>query len=72
MKVGTNFKISALGFEPVLDVAFGISGEAEHEISLDLQLIYRLNSLMDLEVVYNHIIIKIKHVFIHMIAQQKK
>lgn len=49
MKVVADLQISALGFEPVLDVAFGISGEAEHEISLDLQLIDGLNSLVDLQ-----------------------
>lgn len=48
-QVVADLQISALRFEPVLDVAFGISGEAEHEISLDLQLIDGLNSLMDLQ-----------------------
>lgn len=43
-----NLKVSALGFEPVLDVALGISGETQHEIPLDLQLIDGLDGLMDL------------------------
>lgn len=50
-KAGADLQISALGFEPVLNVAFGISGEAEHEISLNLQLIDGLNSLMDLQII---------------------
>lgn len=44
-----NLEVSALGLEPVLDVAFGISGEAEHEVPLDLQLVDGLDGLMDLE-----------------------
>lgn len=43
-----NLEVSALGFEPVLDVAFGISGEAEHEVPLDLQLVDGLDGLVDL------------------------
>lgn len=43
-----NLEVSALGFEPVLDVAFGISGEAEHEVPLDLQLVDGLDRLVDL------------------------
>lgn len=43
-----NLKVSALGFEPVLDVALGISGETQHEVPLDLQLIDGLDGLMDL------------------------
>ena len=44
-----NLKVSALGFEPVLDVALWISGEAEHEVPLDLQLVDGLNGLVYLE-----------------------
>lgn len=44
-----NLQVSALGFEPILDVALGISGETEHEVPLDLQLVDGLNGLMDLK-----------------------
>lgn len=44
----SNLKVSALGFEPVLDVALGISGETEHEVPLDLKLVDGLNGLVDL------------------------
>ena len=44
-----NLQVSALGFQPVLDVALGISGEAEHEVPLDLQLVDGLDGLMDLK-----------------------
>lgn len=44
-----HLEVSALGFEPVLDVALWISGEAEHEVPLDLQLVDGLDGLMDLE-----------------------
>lgn len=46
---GSNLKVSALGFEPVLDVALGISGKTEHEVPLDLQLVDGLNGLVDLK-----------------------
>lgn len=52
-KAGADLQISALGFEPILDVAFGISGKAEHEISLNLQLIDGLDGLMDLWIIQN-------------------
>lgn len=43
-----NLEVSALGFQPVLDVALGISGETEHEVPLDLQLVDGLDGLVDL------------------------
>lgn len=48
-KAASNLKVSALGFEPVLDVALGISGETEHEVPLDLQLVDGLDGLVDLK-----------------------
>lgn len=44
----TNLEVAALGLEPVLDVALWISGEAEHEVPLDLQLVDGLDGLVDL------------------------
>lgn len=44
-----NLKVSALGFEPVLDVALGISRETKHEVPLDLQLVDGLDGLVDLK-----------------------
>lgn len=44
-----NLKVSALGFEPILDVALGISGETQHEVPLDLQLVDGLDGLVDLK-----------------------
>ena len=41
-------EVSALGLQPVLDVPLGVSGEAQHEVSLDLQLVDGLDGLMDL------------------------
>ena len=41
-------EVSALGLQPVLDVPLGVSGEAQHEVSLDLQLVNGLDGLMDL------------------------
>lgn len=44
----TNLEVSALGLEPVVDKALRISGKTQHELSLGLQLVDGLNSLMDL------------------------
>lgn len=44
-----NLEVSALGFQPVLDVALGIPGETEHEVPLDLQLVDGLDGLVDLK-----------------------
>lgn len=44
-----NLEVSALRFQPVLDVALGISGETEHEVPLDLQLVDGLDGLVDLK-----------------------
>lgn len=43
-----HLEISALRPEKILDVTFGVFGEAQHEISLYLQLVDGLNGLMDL------------------------
>lgn len=45
----SNLEVSALGFQPVLDVALGISGETEHKVPLDLQLVDGLDGLVDLK-----------------------
>lgn len=37
-----------MGTDPVLYVALGVPGEAEHEVSLNLQLVDGLNSFMNL------------------------
>lgn len=47
--MGSNLEVSALGFQPVLDVALGIPGETEHEVPLDLQLVDGLDGLVDLK-----------------------
>lgn len=47
-RAATNLEVAALGLEPVLDVALGISGEAEHEVPLNLQLVDGLDGLVDL------------------------
>lgn len=44
----TNLEVSALGLEPVVDEALRISGKTQHELSLGLQLVDGLDSLMDL------------------------
>jgi len=44
-----HLKIPVLRADPVLDVAFGVSGEAEHEIPLDLKLVDGLDSFMNLK-----------------------
>lgn len=44
----THLEVAALGLEPVLDVALRISGEAEHEVPLNLQLVDGLDGLVDL------------------------
>lgn len=41
-------EVSALRLQPVIDEALWVSGEAQHELSLGLQLIDGLNGLMDL------------------------
>ena len=41
-------EVSALGLQPVVDEALRVPGEAEHELSLGLQLVDGLNGLMDL------------------------
>lgn len=41
-------EVSALRLQPVIDEALWISGKAQHELSLGLQLIDGLNGLMDL------------------------
>lgn len=53
-----NLEVSALGFQPVLDVALGISGEAEHEVPLDLQLVDGLDGLVDLKNASAHMDLK--------------
>lgn len=49
--LGSNvyLQISALRLEPVLDEILGIIAEAQHEVSLSLQLVDVLNSLMYLQ-----------------------
>lgn len=42
-------EIPALWLQPVVDEALGVSGEAQHELSLGLQLVDRLYGLMDLQ-----------------------
>ena len=45
-----HLEVPALGAEEVLDVALGVSGEAQHEVPLDLELVDGLNRLVDLQV----------------------
>ena len=45
-----HLEVPTLGAEEVLDVALGVSGEAQHEVPLDLELVDGLNRLMDLQV----------------------
>lgn len=49
--VGSNvyLQISALRLEPVLDEVLRIIAEAQHEVSLSLQLVDVLNCLMNLQ-----------------------
>lgn len=47
-EVFCHLKVPVLRTDPVLDVALRISGETEHEVPLDLQLVYGLNGLMNL------------------------
>lgn len=42
-------QIPALGLEPVVDEALRISGKAQHELTLCLQLVDGLNCFMDLK-----------------------
>lgn len=49
-----HLQVSVLGAEPVLDVAFWIFGEAEHEVPLDLQLVNGLDGFMDLRKKYKY------------------
>lgn len=48
-KGGLYLEVSALGTEPFLDEVLGVGAKAKHEVSLGLQLVDGLNSLMDLE-----------------------
>lgn len=41
-------EVSTLGLEPVLNEVLRVVAEAQHEVSLGLQLVNRLNGLVDL------------------------
>lgn len=43
-------EVPALGLQPVIDKALRITGKAQHELPLSLQLIDGLDSLMNLKV----------------------
>lgn len=45
-----HLEVSALRLQPVVDEALGVSGEAEHELPLGLQLVDGLDGLMDLKI----------------------
>ena len=45
-----HLEVPTLGAEEVLDVALGVSGEAQHEVPLDLELVDGLNRLVDPQV----------------------
>lgn len=47
-KLSAYLEVSALRLEPVLDELLRVVTEAEHEVSLGLQLVDGFNSLMDL------------------------
>lgn len=49
-----HLQISILRAEPVLHVTFGVFGEAQHEVPLDLQLVDGLNGFMNLRATYTH------------------
>lgn len=46
--VGQYLEVSTLGLEPVLNEVLRVVAEAQHEVSLGLQLVNRLNGLVDL------------------------
>ena len=45
---GADLQVPALGLEPVLDEVLGVVAEAQHEVSLGLQLVDGLDGLVDL------------------------
>lgn len=44
----THLEVSALWLQPVIDKALRISGKAQHELSLGLELVNGLNGFMNL------------------------
>lgn len=48
--LSTYLQVPLLRPDPLLDEVLGIVAEAQHEVSLCLQLVNRLNGLMDLHV----------------------
>lgn len=61
-KLSVYLEVSALRLEPVLDEVLRVVTEAEHEVSLGLQLVDGFNSLMDLMENVN-VWLKIAHMY---------